>query len=491
MSRHRAAGIGMLALFAAVLVAVVPPVQARPTYFDIFTQFYGIGESDRLHACGVCHFRWEGTGGRNLYGTTIELEIYNGTPIAQAIVNVEGMDPDNDGFTSVDEIVNFETLPGYSCGNFFDAIDAPADYHTYITPMVATCLEPLDIRVVPTQSAVIAAVGDTTIVPITLFNNGSDFAVDIASYGMLAGTDPTLTVSGPAAPFSIPVGQSVVLDVAFTPLTPTLATGTLRISSNDPDEANVDVTFQAIGFIQPVAPPEERAACLGDVDKHFGRYSKSHFREWVRCYEREVTGRACDAGRRDQKTQQAAARFRAFVGGSQDSRCAGNGLTPSLLDIPDTCGGACGHIDVNTIAALADCLVCRQDEAVGAMLSASLGTAPPDLPPNLLVGGAASCQKQLLRAVRKGIEDTQESLGGCELANITAGTPVDCATDQAASIQAIQTRVDGRIERCSDTTGMLGCLFPPPMETPDPSCLGDATVAIGSDLVDAAFGLED
>jgi hypothetical protein len=94
--------------------------------------------------------------------------------------------------------------------------------------------------------------------------------------------------------------------------------------------------------------------------------------------------------------------------------------------------------------------------------------------------------------MRRGTEKIQRALGGCELDNVTAAMPVDCAVDEAAMLQSNQDRINAGIDRCSDTTGMLGCLFPEdPMEIPDPSCMGDAALSIGSDLVDATFGLEE
>ncbi len=40
------------------------------------------------------------------------------------------------------------------------------------------------------------------------------------------------------------------------------------------------------------------------------------------------------------------------------------------------------------------------------------------------------------------------------------------------------------------TPSLLGCLFDDPNNV-DPSCLGNATLSIGSDLVETSFGLEE
>ncbi|TDI94712.1 MAG: hypothetical protein E2O73_16405 [Deltaproteobacteria bacterium] len=477
-------------LLIGVLLWPGSEAHARSTYFDNFTALYGISEGDNLNACGVCHFLWEGPGARNLFGSEVEQQLYLGKTILRSLQDVEGNDSDSDGFTNLAEIVTFQTLPGYNCDNFFEAVSAPLDYHTYITPGVASCLEPLDIRVSPTTIPVFADVGDVKTAPLTIFNNGIDFPLTIFSYALLPGSHPAYSLEGPNTPLDIPVGEKTTVDIVFAPLAPALASGTLRISSNDPNEGELDVPISGLAVIHPVASAGDRALCLSEVDKQYRRYSKKHFREWERCYLAEVTGVACDTGRRDLKLQQAETKLRDAIGGSKDKRCLGNGLTPSLLDFPQDCGGACGHIDLNSIAALAECLICRQQEALQDALAAAMGTAPPDLPPNTLTGSAAKCQDKLIGAVSKGIGKIHKELGECELENITSGAPVDCATNRAALIAKVQEKVDSRIDQCKDASGLLGCLFDDPNNA-DPSCLGNATLSIGSDLVETSFGLEE
>ena len=466
-------------------------VQARPTYFDTLTSFYGISPGDNLNACGVCHFKWQGTGARNPYGNAVEQHLYLGKSILQSIQDVEGGDSDGDSFSNLAEIVTFQTLPGYACDNFFEALGAPLDYHTYITPMVDSCLEPLDIRVAPGQIGFITDLGDVDSRALTIFNNGSDFPLSISSYELLPGSHTAFSLVGPTAPFDIPVGENVVVDVVFAPDAAAFASGTVRISSNDPNEPEIDVPLSGLAVIDPVASAAERAECLRDVDKQYRRYGKKHLREWERCYLAEVTGAACDTGRRDLKLQQAEEKLRAAIGGSKDRRCAANGLSPSLLGFPDSCGGSCGHISLANLGDLADCLVCRQEEGMQAALASSLGTAPPDLPPNVVSGQAVRCQEKLVGALGKGIKKLQKQLGRCELENITAASPLDCSTDQASFISKVQDKVNATLVKCKDTSALLGCLFEAdPNAPPDPNCLGDAALEISSELVDAAFGLQ-
>ena len=72
MSRRR---MGTIAATLAAIVLTAATASARPLYFDTFTGLYGFSSGDDLYACGVCHRRWEGTGGRNPYGEAVEQQL--------------------------------------------------------------------------------------------------------------------------------------------------------------------------------------------------------------------------------------------------------------------------------------------------------------------------------------------------------------------------------------------------------------------------------
>ena len=465
-------------------LAAVDQAEARPTYFEVLTSRYDIQSGDRTYACGNCHIKWTGTGARNPFGQAVEQQLYVGKSITQALTDIEPMDADADGFSNLDELATYQTLPGYSCDNFFLADGAPIGYDTFITPLVPSCLEPKDIRIDPSSLVYITKAGTVAVQQIQLINNGSTDPITVSSYGFLAGAHPALSISGPTVPFVIPVGQVVTLDVSFAPPAAIIGFGTVRIESDDPDEAQIDVSVQGFGYVQTLAAPEARARCLKAADKAFQRYADRHRREWNRCFLDEVKGLACDAGARDLKIQQAEDRFRAAVGGAKDKVCAGANLSPSLLGLPATCGGNCG-ITFTNMASYASCLVCRENEARDAMLRDAVGTAPPDMPPNVAATSDASrCQKQIATRMAKGIGNVQKTLGRCEVANIT-GTPVDCAATNADALTAIQGQVNEAANRCTDSTGLLGCLF----EGGTATCLGDSANGIGTDLVGATFGV--
>ncbi len=478
--------VGVLVLGVVLGLARIQEAEARPTYFEILTSRYNIAPADRTYACGNCHIKWTGTGARNPFGSAVEQQLYIGKSITQALTDIEPMDADADGFSNLDELATYQTLPGYSCDNFFLADGAPIGYDTFITPLVPSCLEPIDIRIDPTALTFITKAGTVDVAQLQIINNGSADPITVSSYGLLAGASPSLSISGPAVPFDIPVGDVVTLDVSFAPNAAIIGLGTIRIESNDPDEPTIDVPISAFGFVQTLAPADARARCLKAVDKEFRRYADRNRREWNRCFLDEVKGLACDTGARDLKIQQAESRFRDAVGGPKDKFCAGENLSPSLLDLPATCGGGCG-VTVNSMASYASCLVCREDEARDAMLRDGTGTAPPDSPPNVAgTAGANRCEKQIATRMAKGIANMQKVLGRCEVANIT-GTPVDCVATNADAITGIQAQVNEAVNRCTDSTGLLGCLY----EGGTATCLGDSAAAIGTTLVDATFGVSE
>ena len=481
MSRLPVRSTLLLALAFAAL-ALARGAAARPLYFDNLVAIYGLTPADDIHACGVCHRLWTGTGARNPYGSAIEAQLYLAKPIATAIADVAALDTDGDGFTNGDELGIHRTLPAYSCANYLLAEDPPPTFQSLITPGVPSCLEPKDIRIEPDNVGFATEVGTQDDVVVHVFNNGADDPITVSAYGFLPGASTTLAVSGPATPIVIPVGGSVQLTVTFSPPAVVLGTGTLRVTSDDPDEADIDVPVSGIGFTSPLASPADRAACLRDVARQLERYTKVHLKEWSSCFVAELGGVACDAGRRDLKIAQAEAKLRGVLGGATDRYCAPKSLSPVRLGLAGACGGGCGAITVTSLGLLADCLVCRQTEATNAMLTAAAGAAPPDLPGTVLTGGALGCNRGVLGGMHKAIRKDQKELDRCRLGAITS--PTDCTAATAPLLAAQAAKADARFDRCTDTTGMDGCRFAP---MPDPACLGAAATAVASDLADSLF----
>ncbi len=472
-----------LALAAAVLLAPLA-AHARPLYFQNLTNIYGLQPGDSLYACGVCHQRWEGTGARNPYGLAVEQQLYLGKAIVDAIMDIADDDTDGDGFLNGDELAIHRTLPGYSCANYTLADNTPPEFQSLITPGVPTCLEPLDIAVDPLVLSFITPIGDDASAVVQITNNGSELPLDVTNVQLVAPPSSYALVA-PTLPVSIPVGQSITVEVAFTPTFSGTQGTTLRITSNDPDEPILDIPVSGLSFVTPLAPAPVRGACLKELSKGLERLTKTRLSAWGDCYLDELRGVACDSARRDRAVSKAEAKLRDVVGGARDTRCAAQSLSATLLGLPAQCGAPCQSITMNTIARVADCAVCRATAATDDMLVAAVGTAPPDLPANVLGPVAWRCNRQLVGAVEKGIRSVQKSLDACELSGVLGGTSPDCPADQADDLADEAARVNATVARCTDTTGMLGCLFEPGA---DPGCLGTAATQIGIRLSETAFG---
>jgi hypothetical protein len=471
-------------LAALALVSVVAaPAAARPTYFEVLTQTFDLQPGDALYACGVCHYRWTGTGARNLFGTSVEQELYLGKTITQAIADAVPGDPDGDGFASLDELTTHQTLPGYSCTNFFDAIGAPADWHSFITPNVVSCLEPKDVRLAPANLVYTTETNTVESQTVTIFNNGADFPIEVTSVALAAGAPGTFSIDAPAVPFELAVGETAAVAVTFAPTGPDSVSTTLRVVSDDPDEPALDVAIVATAFQRPLAQAPRRAACLADLDRAVRRYTKTQLLETTRCATDEARGRACRAGARDVALLRAEAKLLPVFGGAKDRACAAGGLSPTLIGQDDRCGEGCDTIRLVTFPDLAECLVCRQQEVSDGLVAALLGAAPPDRPGIAETAPAGRCAAAITAGARKLVAKSQDLLSRCRLANVTAAEPVDCAVETAAAREALRADLARRFERCADTAGLAGCFE----GGADPACLGDAADAAAQTLVEDLF----
>jgi hypothetical protein len=470
-------------LLLAALLLLAIPAAARPTYFEVLTETFDFAPGDRLYACGVCHFRWTGTGARNPFGTTVEQQLYLGKPIDEALDIAVAQDPDGDGFTSLAELTTHATLPGYSCANFFDAIDAPADWHTFITPGVASCFEPKDARVAPGALVYTTEADTVESKVVTLFNNGADFAIAVDGVALLPGANAALSIDAPAVPFVLAVGETAEITVTFAPTSFVLGSATLRFATDDPDEPNLDVGIALNAFERTLAQPERRAACLRDLDRAARRYTGAQLLESGRCQTDEARGRACREGARDVALLRAAGKLRTAFGGTRDRACANDGLSPSLIGQDATCGGACGSIALVDFGDLADCLVCRHEEVSDALFAEILGAAPPDPPGVAETAAAGKCAASLVAGARKVVAKSAELLSRCRLANVVAAEPADCDAETAAARTELRAQLAARFDRCRDRAGLTGCFE----GGADPACLGEAADAAAAALVEDLF----
>ena len=485
--RRRGAGANSraataLALGWGLVLALATHAAARPTYFEVATSTYGIGDDSRLYGCGICHKRWTGTGQRNPFGLAVQQHLYAGKTINQALAAVESLDSDGDGVTHVAELSDFRTVPGFSCANFEDAVGFVSGFDSYVTPAVATCLDPIDLDLSTAAWSFVAYVGQTSELTLELINHGAQLPIAVSSVELLAGAHASLSIaSSPSAPFSIPVGERAAVTLRFAPTAAVFATATLRVTSDDPDEPVLDVTLSGIGVPRVLAALETRRTCRAQVDGAFARYSRSHLKEWTRCASREAQGLDCGAAQRDFRIAQAQAALRGVLGGALDRSCQGAGLTPGLAGYDAACSaaGSCASRTVSGFASLAECLICRQDEATNQLLDAAIGAMPPDLPTTLPPGDGL-CLRRLLPGVERAVGKLRATLATCELESLDADPAIDCAAATADDAAHMRDTVAGLVTRCGTPAAIAGCEFGPDAV---PGCLGDAATTAATALV--------
>jgi hypothetical protein len=166
----------------AAIVMASDVAQARPNirsaFFDDYPNAVGTWldtvPSQPDH-CGVCHYEFTGGGPRNPYGATIEAALpnYPNNPNGrrQAILSVENMDPDGDGFSSLIEVtdtatfVNTPTFPGLTPANVGNVTSVDlADIQTHLVPSTGSDTTPPAVLVtVPNGGETVVANSATTV----------------------------------------------------------------------------------------------------------------------------------------------------------------------------------------------------------------------------------------------------------------------------------------------------------------------------------------
>ncbi len=136
----------VLTVTASLLIAL--PASARNPIRTTFFDTYPVADNTQLDDlpsstkhCGVCHFDFDGGGPRNPYGLGIEVGLGGGLSAAEAMMAIENVDSDGDGFLNLTEITeiagfsNTPTFPGLSAGNIGSISNIPPGEVTpYLKP---------------------------------------------------------------------------------------------------------------------------------------------------------------------------------------------------------------------------------------------------------------------------------------------------------------------------------------------------------------------
>jgi cytochrome c553 len=148
----------------------------RRTFFDTYPVAAGT-QLDNLPSnaghCGVCHFDFDGGGARNPYGLGVEVGLNGGLTNSQAILAVESVDSDADGFSNLVEVTsvvfgNTPTFPGLTQSNKNNVVNIPvAEIEPYLTPSGGGDTTPPDVVVSSPNGGEILSAGSYRAVSFT------------------------------------------------------------------------------------------------------------------------------------------------------------------------------------------------------------------------------------------------------------------------------------------------------------------------------------
>jgi len=248
------------AFFLTAALAVVTTLMTAPSayatsgYLSTWSNLYPGSTSDNNASCQLCH----GSSTQNINPYGLALAQCNGATgtITQRIQAVTGANSDGDagGFTNLEEI-NANTQPGWTTGAvpvWGRTSCVSAGTNTYPgTGDVDPAPAAPNIAVAPTTLAFgIVDVGNSSTLTTTIQNTGTaDLNVTALN---LSGTTEFSLVNPPNTPFTLAPNATQVVDVSYTPNASGTDTGTLAITSDDPDSPTVTVNLTGTGNV-PVA----------------------------------------------------------------------------------------------------------------------------------------------------------------------------------------------------------------------------------------------
>ncbi len=165
----------------AFCLAAAAPALARPNIREAFFSAYPDTVGSRLDLilgaahCGVCHYDFNGGGMRNPYGQRVETALPNfpNNPSGrrQAVLSVQDLDPDGDGFSTLIEVadlinfMNTPTFPGLTPANVGNVSHVNVqEIQYYLVPSVGGDITPPEIELIaPDGGEVLVANRPTTV----------------------------------------------------------------------------------------------------------------------------------------------------------------------------------------------------------------------------------------------------------------------------------------------------------------------------------------
>lgn len=209
----------------------------RSAFFEVYPNAVGTRldrRADNTAHCGVCHLDFNGGGPRNPYGLSIQAVLYQypDTPAGrrEAILSVQDLDPEGDGFSTVQELTdasfaNTPTFPGLYAANVGATSNIDIAYiMDYLTPA-----DPNDAT--PPVVVVTSPAGGE------LFGSGSPAAIEwTASDDSGSVVTVSISASFDGGATYQPVARGLVNSGGYTWFVPNRPTGQahIRVEATDP-----------------------------------------------------------------------------------------------------------------------------------------------------------------------------------------------------------------------------------------------------------------
>ncbi|MHC5109706.1 MAG: hypothetical protein ACYTHJ_07500 [Planctomycetota bacterium] len=192
--------IRLRALAAAMLLPtlILPlPLKAKQNIRDAFFAVYPGGVGTPIETvpsianhCGVCHYDFTGGGPRNPYGDALAVALdgfpNNATGREQAVLSIELLDSDSDGFDTFTEVTdtityaNTPTFPGLTPANVGSTFNVDlADIQDYLVPSTGGDTTPPTVNVTSPNGGEILLGNEMTLVEWTASDASGIAAIDI------------------------------------------------------------------------------------------------------------------------------------------------------------------------------------------------------------------------------------------------------------------------------------------------------------------------
>lgn len=240
----------LLILLAAILAmfSLTPKAEAKRTWLEHFYDLYGTSGT-RLDNCGLCHVNFTQNSELNDYGRAFMAAGGTNDPTS-AFIAIEGNDPDQDMVSSSDEI-NQLFLPGWNCKTIEAAANAPSYVADFVDPGNPGCWGATGpvIAVTPLALDFGSVEVGSNMALTTRISNAGNGDLTVSNLSISGSGDFSLNASLSTTLSTLAPGESMDVQVNYTPGESGDDAGTLEILSDDPDTSLLSVNLAGAGFV--------------------------------------------------------------------------------------------------------------------------------------------------------------------------------------------------------------------------------------------------